>query len=163
MEYTKKHKNLIANLFKKAGMLKEAEIILTCDEYKPEIAMAMRDAARIVKVGIGAKPALLDAARRYETRHCPIFLECPLPQCEGGVWCEINNLGGSHGRIGSEYRHLGEIHEIPLKTRRKIMLEILEHKTGKDYSPNKSAYSSNMRKKRDNTARADYFKERCIE
>ena len=42
MEYTKKHKNLIANLFKKAGMLKEAEIILTCDEYKPEIAMAMR-------------------------------------------------------------------------------------------------------------------------
>ncbi|MBU4343035.1 MAG: hypothetical protein KKG21_03395 [Candidatus Omnitrophica bacterium] len=42
MEYAKKHKNLIANLFKKAGMLKETKIILTCDEYKPEIAMAMR-------------------------------------------------------------------------------------------------------------------------
>lgn len=73
-----------------------------------------------------------------------------MPQCEGGVWCEINNLGGSHGRIGFEHRQLGEIHEIPLKTRRKIMFEILEHKTGKNYSPNKSAHSGNMRKKRGN-------------
>lgn len=163
MEYTKKHKNLIANLFKKAGMLKEAKVILTCDKYKPEIALAMRDAARIAKVGVGAKPALLDAARRYETRHCPIFSECPLPHCEGGVWCEINNLGGSHGRIGFEYRQLGEIHEIPLKTRRKIMFEILEHKTGKNYSPDKSAYNGNMQKKRGNTVGAGCFKERCVE
>lgn len=152
MEYTKKHKNLIANLFKKAGMLKEAKIILTRDKYKLEIAMAMRDAARIAGVGIGAKPSLLDAARRYETRHCPIFSECPLPHCEGGVWCEINNLGGSHGRIGFEYRQLGEIHEIPLKTRRKIMFEILEHKIGKDYSSNKNIHGGSLRKKRANTA-----------
>jgi hypothetical protein len=59
MEYTQKHKNLIAKLFKKAGMLEEAEIVLSCDEYKPEISSAMRDAARKVKVPIGATPALL--------------------------------------------------------------------------------------------------------
>lgn len=153
MEYTQKHKNLIANLFKKAGMLKEAKIILIRDKYKLEIAMAMRDAARIAGVGIGAKPALLDAARRYETRHCPIFSECSLPHCEGGVWCEINNLGGSHGRIGFEYRQLGEIHEIPLKTRRKIMLEILERKIGKNYLPDKDAHIGNMRKKCDNAGK----------
>ena len=34
MEYTKRHRSLIAKLFKKAGMLKEAEIVLSCDEYK---------------------------------------------------------------------------------------------------------------------------------
>jgi len=82
MEYAKKHKNLIANLFKKAGMLKE-----------------------------------------------------------------INNLGGSHGRIGFEYRQIGEIHEIPKETRRKIMFEILEHKTGKDYSPSKNVYKGSLKKR----------------
>ena len=41
MEYTKKHKNLIAKLFKKAGMLKEANTVLSCDDYKLEIAQAM--------------------------------------------------------------------------------------------------------------------------
>lgn len=108
MKYTKKHKNLIAKLFKKAGMIKDAEVVLSCDEYKYEISKAMRDAAGKMKTGIGANPALLDAARRYETRDCAIFEECPLSHCEGGVWCDIHNLGGSHGHIGDAYRHLAD-------------------------------------------------------
>jgi hypothetical protein len=130
MEYTKKHKNLIANLFKKADMLEEAKIILSQDKYKHEIANAMRDAAKRANVPIGATPALLDAARRYENRNCPIFKECTLPHCEGGVWCSIYNLGGSHGRTGDQYTHLGK-HSVlvPVRKRRKIMLEMLEYKT----------------------------------
>ncbi len=158
MEYTKRHKNLIAGLFKKAGMPEEAGIILSCDRYNHDIANAMRDASRKANIPIGATPALLDAARRYETRHCPIFSECPLSHCEGGVWCEINNLGGSHGSIGFEYRKLGEIHEIPLKIRRKIMFELLERKTGKNYSPDKDVYNGNMRKKRGDEAGPDSLK-----
>ena len=134
MKYTKKHKNLIAKLFKKAGMIKDAEFVLSFDEYKYEISKAMRDAAGKMKTGIGANPELLDAARRYETRDCAIFKECPLSHCEGGVWCDIYNLGGSHGSIGFAYRHLGSYAgEIPIKTRRKIMLEILARKTDKSY------------------------------
>jgi len=129
MKYMKKHKNLIAKLFKKAGMAKEAAIVLSCDQYKYEISRAMRDAATKAKVGIGGKPELLDAARRYETRDCAIFKECSLPRCEGGVWCEIYNLGGSHGQIGDAYRHLGKrASDIPLRKRRKLMLEMLEQK-----------------------------------
>ena len=130
MEYTKKHKNLIAKLFKKAGMFEEANIVLTRDKYKYEIANAMRDAASKAKVPIGATPELLDAARRYENRDCAIFKECTLLHCEGGVWCDIHNLGGSHGRIGDAFRHLGEsAFDVPLKKRRKLMLEMLEYKT----------------------------------
>ena len=128
MEYAEKHKNLIARLFRKAGMLKEAETVLTCDEYKYEIALAMRDAAQKLRVTIG--PALLDAARRYETRDCAIFKECTLRHCEGGVWCSIYNLGGSHGQIGDAYRHLGKrAGDIPLRKRRKLMLKMLDDKT----------------------------------
>jgi len=128
VEYTKKHKNLIARLFRKAGMLEEAETVLSCDEYKYEIAIAMRNAAQKLKIPIGS--ALLDAARRYETRDCAIFKECTLRYCEGGVWCSIYNLGGSHGRIGSAYSHLGKTAaDIPLRMRRKLMLEMLEYKT----------------------------------
>jgi len=134
MKYAKKHRDLIAKLFKKAGMAEEAKFILYCDEYKYEISKAMRDAAGKANIGIGANPTLLDAARRYETRDCAIFKECPLSHCEGGVWCDIYNLGGSHGRIGDAYRHLGSYAgEVPIKTRRKIMFEILERKTGKSY------------------------------
>ena len=130
MEYTKKHKNLIAGLFKKAGMVEEANIVLSCDEYKHEIANAMRDAAKKANVPIGATPALLDAARRYENRNCAIFKECTLPHCEGGVWCNIYNLGGSHGQIGDAYRHLGRsAFDVPLRKRQKLMLEMLEYKT----------------------------------
>ncbi|MFH0772507.1 MAG: hypothetical protein V1933_07800 [Candidatus Omnitrophota bacterium] len=130
MEYTKKHKNLLAKLFKKAGMMKEAKTILFSDGYDCEIALAMRDAAGKADVPIGATPALLDAARRYETRDCAIFKECTLPHCEGGVWCDIHNLGGSHGRIGDALCHLGEsAFDVPLKKRRKLMLEMLEYKT----------------------------------
>ena len=49
MEYTKRHKNLIARLFKKVGMTDEVEIVLSCDEFKHETASAMRDAARKAK------------------------------------------------------------------------------------------------------------------
>ena len=73
MEYTKKHKNLIAKLLKKAGMIEEAKFVLSCDEYKYEISEAMRDTAKKTKTGIGANRALLDAARRYETRDCAIL------------------------------------------------------------------------------------------
>lgn len=130
MEYTVKHKNLIAKLFKKAGMLEEVDIVLSCDEYKLEIAKAMRDAATKTDVPIGSTPELLDAARRYETRNCAIFKECTLPHCEGGVWCNIYNLGGSHGQIGDRYRHLGKsAFDVPLSDRRKLMLEMLEYQT----------------------------------
>ncbi len=130
MEYTKKHKNLIARLFKKAGMLEEAKTVLSCDDYRHEIANAMRDAAQKAKIPIGANPALLDAARRYENRDCAIFKECTLRHCEGGVWCSIYNLGGSHGQIGSAYSHLGKTAgDIPLQKRRKLMLEMLKYRT----------------------------------
>ena len=129
MEYTKKHKNLIARLFKKAGMLEEAKTVLSCDDYKYEIANAMRDAAQKTNTPIGAKQELLDAARRYENRDCAIFKECTLRHCEGGVWCSIYNLGGSHGRIGSAYSHLGKtVTDIPLRKRRELMFEMLEVK-----------------------------------
>ncbi len=92
----------------------------------------MRKAADKLNIGIGASPALLDAARRYETRDCAIFAECSLRRCEGGVWCNIYNLGGSHGSIGDAYRHLGEsLYDIPLKKRRAIMFEILKSMSGK--------------------------------
>ena len=143
MEYTQKHKNLIGRLFKKAGMLKEAKIVLSHDEYKPEIGLMMRKAAEKLKVGIGANPALLDAARRYETRDCPIFAECPLPRCDGAVWCNIYNLGGSHGHVGDANRQLGEHTAlVPRKKRRKIMFEILKYKTGKNYDPDKKLYDA---------------------
>ena len=130
MEYTVKHKNLIAKLFKKAGMLEEADIVLSCDEYKLGIAKTMRDAATKTDIPIGSTPELLDAARRYETRNCAIFKECTLPHCEGGVWCNIYNLGGSHGQIGDRYRHLGKsAFDVPLSDRRKLMLEMLEYQT----------------------------------
>ena len=108
MKYTKKHQNLIAKLFKKAGMMKEAKTILSCDDYNSDLALAMRDAARKANVPIGATPELLDAARRYENRDCAISKECTLLHCEGGLWCDIHNLGGSHGQIGDAFRHLGE-------------------------------------------------------
>jgi hypothetical protein len=131
MEYTQKHKALIAKLFNKAGMIKEAKKILSSDKYNYKIGLAMRDAATKAKIGIGGNPALLDAARRYESRSCAIFKECPLSQCEGLVWCNIYNLGGSHGRIGEAYRHLGEsAWQIPLKTRRGLMLYMLKCKIG---------------------------------
>ena len=77
MKYIKKHKNLIAKLFKKAGMAKEAATVLSCDQYKYEISHAMRDAAAKANVGIGGNPELLDAARRYETRDCAILRSAP--------------------------------------------------------------------------------------
>ena len=110
-------------------MTKEAETVLSCDEYKYEISSAIRDAASKANIGIGGNPELLDAARRYETRDCAIFKECSLQRCEGGVWCEIYNLGGSHGQIGDAYRHLGKrASDVPLQKRRKLMLEMLEQK-----------------------------------
>ena len=127
MEYAEKHKNLMVRLFKNAGMTEKAKTVLSSNDYKPEIALAMRDAAQKLRVPIG--PALLDAARRYETRDCAIFKECTLRHCEGGVWCSIYNLGGSHGRIGSAYRQLGKTTgDIPLRKRRKLMLEMLGDK-----------------------------------
>jgi hypothetical protein len=52
MKYTKKHKNLIAKLFAKAEMPEEARIVLSCDDYKHDIANAMRDAAKKANVPI---------------------------------------------------------------------------------------------------------------
>jgi len=129
MEYTKKHQNLIAKFFKKVVMPEVAQTILTCPEYDNEIALAMRDASTRTNIPLST-PALLDAVRRYETRHCPIFKECTLSSCDGSVWCSIYNIGGSHGRTGQQYRHLGEHSNlVPVRKRRKIMLEMLEYKT----------------------------------
>lgn len=52
----KKHKNLIAKLFKKAGMLEEGGIVLPCDEYKHEIANAMREGCYKGKCSASVKP-----------------------------------------------------------------------------------------------------------
>ena len=135
MEYTMKHRKLIADFFKKAGMMAEAETILSSEKFNCEVAWAIREAATRLNIGVGSKPALLDAARRYENRDCAIFKECPLKRCEGGVWCDIHNLGGSHGRIGFAYRHLAEsASAIPLRKRRKLMFEYLAQKTGKNYT-----------------------------
>lgn len=49
MEYTKKHKSLIAGLFRKAGMVEEAKRVLSCDDYKYEIANAMQAYLTIVR------------------------------------------------------------------------------------------------------------------
>ena len=106
MEYTMKHRKLIADLFKRAYMMKEAKTILTSDKFDWKTAWATREAAGRLKIGIASRPDLLDAVRRYENRDCAIFKECPLRHCEGGVWCDIHNLGGSHGQIGFTYRHL---------------------------------------------------------
>ncbi|MCB4791834.1 MAG: hypothetical protein LHV68_08100 [Elusimicrobia bacterium] len=131
MEYTKKHKILIAKYLKNAGMIKEARKILTTDKYNFKISNAIRDAAEKTRIGIGRSPALLDAVRRYENRSCAIFEECPLPRCEGGVWCSIYNLGGSHGQTGENYRYLAKSAVlVPLRKRREIMFQMLEHKTG---------------------------------
>jgi len=135
MEYTQKHKVLIAKLLNKAGMIKEAKKVLSSPKYNYKISLAMREAATKAKIGIGGNPALLDAARRYESRSCAIFKECPLPHCEGLVWCDIYNLGGSHGRIGYEYRYLADRAElIPLKKRREIMFYLLEYKIGHKFN-----------------------------
>jgi len=138
MEYTRKHKILISNFLKKAGMINEAKTVLSCDDYKYEISNAIREAATRLKIGIPSRPALLDAARRYENRDCAIFKECPLKHCEGGVWCDIYNLGGSHGCIGGAYRLLAtSASAIPFKKRRRLMFEYLAQKIGKDYTPSK--------------------------
>lgn len=129
MEYTKKHQNLIAKFFKKVGMSNEANTVLSNNEYNHEIALAMRNASTRMNIPLST-PALLDAIRRYETQHCPIFKECTLSSCDGSVWCSIYNLGGSHGRTGDKYRHLGEHSNlISVRKRRKIMLEMLAYKT----------------------------------
>jgi len=146
MEYTSKHQNLIAKFFKKVGMPEAAQTILMCPEYDHEIALAMRDASTRTNIPLST-PALLDAVRRYETRHCPIFKECTLSSCDGSVWCSIYNIGGSHGRTGQQYRHLGEHSNlVPVRKRRKIMLEMLEYKTGQASKPdNKSGKRDNKR------------------
>lgn len=115
-------------------MLAEADTVLSCDEYKNEIVTAILEATNRLNIGVGSTPALLDAVRRYENRDCAIFPECPMSSCEGGVWCDIQNLGGSHGQIGFAYRSLAKSALlIPLKKRRKLMFEYLAQKTGKDY------------------------------
>ena len=96
MEYTQKHRNIIATLLKKAGKSKEAKVVLSCDEYKIEISNAIRQARSILGIGAVNEEELLDAVRRYENRDCLVLKECPFPRCEGGVWCNIYNLGGSH-------------------------------------------------------------------
>ncbi len=93
MEYTKKHQNLIAKFFKKVGMPEAAQTILTCPEYDNEIALAMRDASTRMNIPLST-PALLDAVRRYETRHCPIFKECTLSvlsRCFFIFYCNVFN------------------------------------------------------------------------
>ncbi|MFA4874772.1 MAG: hypothetical protein WC956_09235 [bacterium] len=130
MEYTSKHKKLLAELLRKADKKKEAEKILSDNEYRFEISEAIRNARSIV--GIEANDdVLLDALRRYENRDCPIFKECPFPRCKGAVWCDVYNLGGSHSSVGSKYRHLGaHVTDIPKKMKKEIMLEMIKRDQG---------------------------------
>lgn len=127
MEYTYKHKRIIAALLKKAGKRKEADVVLSDDKYRFEISEAVREARSILGIGAVDDDALLDALRRYENRDCPIFKECLLSKCEGGVWCNIYNLGGSHSFVGNGFRNLGtHVTDIPRKRRREIMLEMIK-------------------------------------
>ena len=114
MEYAQKHKNIIARLFKKAKMGREAEIILSSDEYDFEMSNAIRRARTILNCKGVNQEELLDAVRRYENRECLVFKECHRKRCEGGVWCNIYNLGGSHGCVGMQFEHLGRhIGDVP--------------------------------------------------
>jgi hypothetical protein len=129
MKYSNKHKKNIAELFSKADMKKEEQFILNNDKYDYETSNAIREALNITKIAIVNSPMLLDSVRRYENRGCPIFNECTLPECEGSVWCNLYNLGGSHGFIGSEYDYLGtRISDITISNRREIMLKMLLQK-----------------------------------
>ena len=137
MEYTKSTRISLRDFFKKVGMIDEANVVLSSDEYKCEIAMAMRNASTKSNIPLST-PALLDAVRRYETRHCPIFKECTLFHCKGSIWCDIYNLGGSHGHPSQQYRHLSKRSmDVPINKRRKIMLEMLEYQTR--HKPDKRA------------------------
>lgn len=132
MEYTNRHKKIIALLLRKAGKEKEADVVLSDDKYRFEISEAIRDARRLLGIGAVDDDALIDALRRYENRDCPIFKECPLPKCEGGVWCHIYNLGGSHSFVGDSFRHLGvHVSDIPRKKRREIMLGMIKERIEK--------------------------------
>ena len=108
MEYADKHKKIIARLFKKAKMDKEAEIILANDKYIWEMSNSIRDARRILQCKGVNQTELVDALRRYENRDCLVFKECHRKRCEGGVWCNIYNLGGSHSFVGKQFKHLGQ-------------------------------------------------------
>lgn len=127
MKYTNRHKKIIAVLLKKAGMTKEADIVLSASEYSFEISNAIRNARSILDIGAVDEDALLDAVRRYENRNCPIFKECQFLKCEGGVWCNIYNLGGSHSFVGDQFRHLGtHATDVPIRKRREIMLDMVK-------------------------------------
>ena len=130
MEFTKKHKDIICRLLRKAGKTQEAEIVSSPDEeYVPEISLAIREARSILGIGAVKDNQLLDALRRYETRHCLVFKECPYPRCEGGVWCNVYNLGGSHSFVGDRFRNIGtHVTDIPRRKRREIMLKMIKDK-----------------------------------
>ncbi len=130
MKYTSEHKKIIVTLLKKAHKEKEAKIALSSDAYRHEIGEAVRDARSILGIGAVDDDALLDALRRYENRDCPIFKECPLAKCEGAVWCDIYNLGGSHSVVGDAFRTLGRhVTDIPRMKRREIMLEMMRERS----------------------------------
>lgn len=132
MQYAKKHKKIIALLLRKTGKVKEAELVLSSDKYKYEIGKAIRDARSFLGIGAVDDEALLDAVRRYENRDCPVFKECTRSKCEGGVWCDIYNLAGSHSFVGNNFRDLGiHVGDIPRRKRREIMLEMIKKKSTK--------------------------------
>lgn len=129
MEYAKKHKNIIAALLKRAGKKKEAAMALSCDTCQKEVSDAIREARSILGIATVNDKELLDTVRRYESRACPVFKECPLSMCEGIIWCEVYNLGGSHTSTGFQFKHLGShVTDIPLKQRRKIMLDMIRNR-----------------------------------
>ncbi|PKP60240.1 MAG: hypothetical protein CVT89_00195 [Candidatus Altiarchaeales archaeon HGW-Altiarchaeales-2] len=129
MEYAGKHKKIIANFLREAGMDKEADIIMSDEEYHFEMSLAIRDARSLIGPA-KRDDILLDALRRYETRDCPVFKECPKSKCDGGVWCNTYNLGGSHSFVGDKYRNLWRhVGDVPEEKRRKIMLEMIKKET----------------------------------
>ena len=127
MEYADKHKKILARQFRKAQMDKEADKILLNDKYEYEMSDSIREARKVLQCKGVNQEELIDALRRYENRHCLVFKECHRKRCEGGVWCNIYNLGGSHGSLGVQFRHLGQyLSAIPRQKRKKIMLKMLE-------------------------------------
>ena len=123
MKYEKKHREIIATLLQKAGMNKESEKILKDEEHSYDIGNAIQEARTAVGCdGAVNKDDLLDAVRRYETRHCPLFDECPRSRCEGAVCCRVYNLGGSHGSMGDRFHNYGRsLNDIDLKVRKDLM------------------------------------------
>ena len=85
--------------------MREALSLLPIDG--PSLAQLARFMQEPMGKGIANDDALLDAMHRLEMQiQCPAFRECPLSECDGGVFCKAysGGQGESHGsRVRREH------------------------------------------------------------